>query len=376
MLKGSRTRRGLRVVPMIPLVLATVWTGATVLAGGAAAASVPKAAEKAARYGAGWIATQIEADGGYLSDFGEPDVPDTAYAVVGLHTAGVGKKAAAAAVAYLESHLDALQTDGSDDPGTLAYFILAAHAQGVNPEAFGGSAPQNDLVARLLATQRTSGSDAGLFGAQDPTYDGAFRQGLALTALKAAGIGKGTAAVKAGVAWLEAQQCSDGLWESYRSDVADPCPPADPDSFTGPDTNSTSLAVQGLAAYGDQPHRNATVSALHAVQSSDGGFPDIAAGGQPSDPDSTALVIQALVAAGQNPGGASWTVSGSTPYTALESYQLGCSAPAGDAGAFFYPGSSDPNVIATVQAVPAAEGAVLPVAKSALSKSVPTMSCP
>jgi hypothetical protein len=35
------------------------------------------------------------------------------------------------------------------------------------------------------------------------------------------------------------------------------------------------------------------------------------------------------------------------------SYQLGCTDPAGDRGAFFYPGSRDANVFATVQAIPA-----------------------
>ena len=49
----------------------------------------------------------------------------------------------------------------------------------MSPTSFGGT----NLVARLLATQRTTGTDAGLFGAQDPTFDGAYRQGLALAAL-------------------------------------------------------------------------------------------------------------------------------------------------------------------------------------------------
>jgi hypothetical protein len=68
-------------------------------------------------------------------------------------------------------------------------------------------------------------------------------------------------------------------------------------------------------------------------------------------------------------------VSGSTPYTALASYQLGCSAPAPNRGAFFYPGSTAPSVIATVQAVPAAAGKALPVGATTLSVGNPTVTC-
>ena len=43
---------------------------------------------------------------------------------------------------------------------------------GRNPRTFGGT----NLVARLEATVQPS----GLFGVQDATFDGAFRQGLSL----------------------------------------------------------------------------------------------------------------------------------------------------------------------------------------------------
>ena len=131
----------------------------------------------------------------------------------------------------------------------------------------------------------------------------------------------------------------------------------------------------GLGAYGLHPLKASVVQRLRVVQSSDGGFPNIAASGQASDPDSTALVIQTLLDEGQDPGSASWAVSGSTPYSALASFQLGCSAPAANRGAFFYPGSTKPSVIATVQAVPAAAGKTLPVSASLLSLANPTVTC-
>jgi hypothetical protein len=133
--------------------------------------------------------------------------------------------------------------------------------------------------------------------------------------------------------------------------------------------------VQGLAAYGDHPKRNKRTAALHLVQSTDGGFPLAAANGQSSDPDSTALVIQAIIDDGGDPGSTTWAVSAATPYSALASFQLRCTAPTADRGAFFFPGSSSPNVIATVQAVPAAAGKTLPVAASSPSSAVPHVKC-
>ena len=126
------------------------------------------------------------------------------------------------------------------------------------------------------------------------------------------------------------------------------------------------MAVQGLAAYAKYPHHDKLVAALEAVRSADGGFPYIAAAGQPSDPDSTALSLQALLAEHTDPGAA---------YAALETYQLGCSDPTADRGAYFYPGDRSPNAFATVQAVPAAAGVTLPLPASTLSAAVPVTPC-
>jgi hypothetical protein len=341
----------------------------------ASSASAPSASVTVAKDGAGWIARQMLANGGDIAPAATPDPTDTAYAVLGLHATGVGKTAASDAISFLQTQLGAISAGGSDDPGVLGEFILAAHASGVNPRQFGGTAPADNLVSRLLATEQRSGSNVGLFGSQDPTYNGAFRQGLALMALKVAGIPASNATVAQGITWLEQQQCSTGLWQAYRADTASPCPPSDPATFTGPDTNSTALAVEGLAAYKAHPLEASVVQQLRAIQSPDGGFPNIAASGQASDPDSTALVIQTLLDEGQNPGSASWAVSGTTPYTALASYQLGCSAPVANRGAFYYPGSTKPSVIATVQAVPAAAGRALPVGATSLSIGNPTVTC-
>ncbi len=339
-----------------------------------AATTISAANRDTARYGAGYLARQLVANGGFLGSAAAPDLSDTAYAVLALHAAGVGATASNEAIAWLKTQVaSGLAVSGTDDAGRLSYTILAAVSAGQDPRAFGGSAAQNDLVARLLATARTTGSDRGLFGASDPTFDGAFRQGVALQALAAAGVGAG--ALTASLAWLTGQQCANGLWTSYRASTATPCPAADPNTFAGPDTNSSGMAAQGLAAYGRHPRQSAFVATFHRIQSADGGFPFLAAKGQTSDPDSTALSIQGLIAYGAKPGLPAFRNGSHTPYAALAGYQLGCSDPAADRGAFFFPGDRTPSILATVQAVPAAAQRTFPLAASTVSTAVPQPPC-
>jgi hypothetical protein len=333
--------------------------------GTAGAAPTPNV--QRAQQGAQWLANQIKSNGGVLQNFGKPDPVDTAYAVIGLRATGVDKPASDQAIAALKTRIGTdLQTGGHASPGALAQYIMAALADGQDPRHFGGTGARNNLVNRLLATARAGGPDKGLFGSSDPSFDGAFRQGAALAALKAAGVSHNDARVNLGIAWLERQQCANGLWESYRArPAAVPCVAANPKTFTGPDTNSTSLAVQGLAAWVKFPKQSSVISSLRNSQSGDAGFPFVAARNQTSDPNSTALVIQALVAEKNAPSSAAWKKGSNTPYTALASYQLDCTSP--DFGAFKFPGSAAANVFATVQSVPAMAGRKLPVASSAAS---------
>jgi hypothetical protein len=355
------TRRGLRVLAILFVVASLLVAAVFATSAFASPVTPPNAAKQGAR----WMSEQIIANNGFLTSFGSPDPVNTAYAVIGLRAAHVGAPASDAAIAYLKTQLGSpLQLNGTDAPGQIAYYVMAAVAAGEDPAHFGGTGAANDLVARLLATQRTTGPDAGLFGVQDPSFDGAFRQGLALAALKAAKTPLANLSVIEGIAWLAHQQCANGLWQAYRSTTATPCDPADPNQFTGPDTNSTALAMQGLAAYAQRPMQATAVASLHAVQSADGGFPYIAAAGQSSDPNSTAVVIQGLVADQQHPAKPEWSKPGGTPFSALIGDQLNCTDPAPNRGAFFYPGfGRDPNTFATVQAIPALVQHKLPLPK-------------
>ncbi len=345
---------------LVCLAVATVAAPSVALAGTAtpslATTTFPQTAS--AQQGATWLARQLTPSGYVLSTTspGQPDLVATANVVLALASAGVDQRGAEAALTYLESHVGAYVTvSGSDGPGQLALLILDAHALGVDPRLFGGT----DLVARLLATERTSGPDAGLFGIQDPSFDGAFRQGLSLAALAAVGV---TAPSQVGTAdaWLAGQQCPDGGWTSYIT-VSNPCN-GNPASFVGPDTNSTALAVQGLVAQGALGPSGAA-SALTFIsggQDADGGWgfePNALGAPGSTDPDSTALVIQAIVALGLSPSAARFNQGSANPVSTLLSFQL-ASGPG--QGAFFFPGTTDPNLLATYQSVPAAAGVILP----------------
>ena len=150
------------------------------------AAPSPLTRADSAQDGASWLAGQLTS-GGYIpspTTPGQADLSATANAVLALASAGA-RDAAMRALVYLEGQVDNyVAVDGADGPGQLALLILDAHSLGVNPYSFAGT----DLVSRLLATERTSGTDAGLFGVQDPTYNGAYRQGLSLAALASVGV--------------------------------------------------------------------------------------------------------------------------------------------------------------------------------------------
>ena len=76
---------------------------------------------------------------------------------------------------------------------------------------------------------------------------GGYQQGLALAALAAAGV-HNASQLSSAIGWLVAEQCPDGGWTTP-DNANNPCngTPAD---FAGPDTNSTALALEGLAAQG------------------------------------------------------------------------------------------------------------------------------
>lgn len=300
------------------------------------------AGQRAAR----WLATQIDAKGYLVSPSGRPDLSSTAQAVLALAATGGWHRVAHRALAYLAAHIHQYVTqNGADGPGQLAQLILDAHALGAHPMHFG----KTNLVARLLATMRKGGPQAGLFGRQSPTYNGAFRQGLSLAALAAAGVTK-RSKVGPAIVWLQRQQCASGGWMAFRPSTSVACPRSDPKTYSGPDTNSTSLAVQGLVAQ-KAAIKHDVEKFLATKENPHAGW---GVYGAPDDPNSTALVIQALLALKHPVAVHQFQRGRSDPVSALMGFQL-------KKGAFTYPQThNQPNVLATEQALPALYRKVLP----------------
>ena len=357
MIRPLRMAAGASLATLVTLVGLAPASGAGAAGPRVTVAPAPLPQMTAARQAARWLAGQFTPQG-YIPvapGANQPNLSSTAQSVLALSAATQDLSVARSGLAYLEAHVDQYVTSaGKDGPGQLALLILDAESLGTDPRDFGGS----DLVVRLLATEQKTGPDTGLFGteAQVTAFAaGSYQQGLALSALAAAGI-KGTAQVGTAIGWLAGEQCPDGGWTSPDS-AANACS-GTPAAFAGPDTNSTALAIEGLAAQGAvTPARSAGALAfLGSGQDSDGGwsyYPNTAATAGSTDPDSTALVIQSLIALGISPTdpefarGSAKTPGELTPVSALLSFQLTSGV---DAGSFFFPPAPAPaSLLATSQ---------------------------
>ncbi len=356
------------------LTLAVVAAPMTASADAPAASTQPAIPQVwSAQQGATWLAGEFTPQGYIPSSTtpGEADLSATANAVLALASAHVDPAVAQSGLTYLSDNVDAyVVQDGADGPGELALLILDDEALGGDPTSFGGS----NLVSRLLATEQTTGDDTGLFGTEAQVGDylaGVYDQGLALAALASVGTTTGTQ-VDAADAWLHGQQCPDGGWTSYENS-SNPCNGSAAD-YEGPDTNSTALAIDGLSAQGDLGSADAakaTTFITHA-QDSDGGWgyePNAKSAPGSTDPDSTALVIQAILALGQSPTESAFDRRSANPVTTLGSFQI---ASGTGAGAFSYPGTPGPNTLATYQAVPALAGVIFPFTLAVTTASLPS----
>lgn len=354
--------------PMVRL--ATVLVAAAALTTGLApAGAAPPTSDPstAAAYGARWIAQQVSATGA-LPDFsGDPAVGPTVSGALALAAAGVEGETFERMMSFIEANAESyINPFGNDRPGAIGYLLLLSAAAGEDPTSFGGI----DLASRLDAT--LGDFAPGLYGADDPTYDGAVRQALALLGLVANGYTPPSEAID----WLVDQQCGPGspagtvgAWQAYRADTSVPCESPNPVTFSGPDSNSTAFALQALVAVGVTPSED-PLALLASWQQPDGGFEFLPGAGV--DPNSTALVIQAIVAAGEDPAGGRWVQPNGSATSSLLSWQLGCDQPVPDQGSFASPFSDGaPDLLATTQAVWGASGRAFPLAGPVVFRPAP-----
>lgn len=277
-----------------------------------------------------WLAGQASA--GYISTNGlSASVGQSAQTALALSHTRAGAVTGTKILRYLWTHAPALAASlGSTSPGDLAVWILAANAYGAPSRNFGGV----NLVAQLTGSlQGPTGSQPGLYGSEDPTYDGTYRQGLTLAALRAVAAPIPTSAIT----WLRAQECPNGAFSS--DVVANPCSGLAA-NYEGPDSNSTAAAIVGLeAAKAAVP--SATLAFLRRDASASGGWGFYP--GDVADPDSTALVLWAAA-----------TVRGSaTSFGSTAKATTSLLKAAAPSGGFTYPGNTAPDVTSTEQALQA-----------------------
>jgi hypothetical protein len=350
----------------------SVVVGLALLTPAGAAAPVP-----AARSGAEWLRRLVAEDGSVPTGDGSADLGATASVTLALAAAGVGRSEVARATSYLKRHIDdyVVDDDGVDKAGALGKLALVARAAEEDPNAFGGTQPANRLIDRILATQTTSGLNSGLLA--DSGYPGLFTHSIAALGLATARrpTPQQAAGAASAAAFLVTQQCDDGGWQNDpRPAVAGVVLPCGTGPV-GPDTNTSGLAAQAVAALKAQP-RTSPLEFFDAAQGPDGGFGYFPGGS--ADADSTALSIQGVLAAGGDPGGPRFTGTVSA-YGALLAFQIGCDGSVEDRGAFaFQPGedgSLAPSGLATAEAVPAAAGRALPLRAVTFDRSNPVSSC-
>lgn len=276
--------------------------------------------------GLAYLAAQQQPDGGFTNGFSEGSDLGTTCDVV-LAIAAAGQDPSAWRSSMDRSPLDYLAAQvaagKADTVGLWAKVILALTATGQDPTDFAG----RDLIAELQAAYDPA---TGSFGSN------LFDQAMAILALFNAGQPIPEGAAK----YLVENQTTDGAWALFGGTVPG----------TG-DTNTTALAIQALLVTGHRDEIGTAFAYLHRVQNADGGFPYQSPSpyGTETDANSTAYVLQALMAAGESL--ANWAPGRTDPMGAL----LALYDP--QSGAFFWQAAfALPNVLATAQAIPALKG--------------------
>ncbi|HEY0739016.1 MAG TPA: prenyltransferase/squalene oxidase repeat-containing protein [Herpetosiphonaceae bacterium] len=271
----------------------------------------------------GYIRGQQQPDGSFAG-FGPGSTADAilALAAANQNIAEIKQGSGASPVEYIRSQASTTASDA----GVSAKFLIAALVAGQSPTFEG--------VDLAVNVEQSYNQQTAQYGKDVTTH------AYSLIGLVAAGRTPKAEAVEA----LKKLQLPDGGW-SFDGTAA-----------TGSDTNTTSLAVQALKATGDTSDAISKAIAYYKTQQNgDGGFPYSQSSqfGNASDANSTALSIQALIAAGESLQ--NWSRGSQNPAQRLAAFQ-------NESGAFRYQDTQpEDNALATYQAVPALVGKTLPL---------------
>ncbi|MGN6033005.1 MAG: hypothetical protein ACTHQE_15235, partial [Thermomicrobiales bacterium] len=257
---------------------------------------------------------------------GEPDAGTTVDALTALAAAresgvDVGD-AIDKAIGFLENG-DVALVYAQTGVGQAAKLTLGLVAAGVDPTDFAHVTP-------LLIVEHGQNAETGVYGS------GFYDHALAILALEATGNDVPDSALDA----IQQGQAANGGW-AFDGTTDD----------ANADSNTTAMVLQALAAMGEEKSDLATRGAAYLQATiSEGGASYNAAEGSLPDANSTALAIQGLLAVGQDV---------TALQTSLATFQNA------DGSFFYQKGAEDPNLLATVQAIPAEAGVIFPVVPAA-----------
>ncbi len=298
--------------------VATAGLALLLVAAPATAAPAPAAAPTTsapAEAAAGWLARQL-VDGSHLETVvggtAYPDAGLTLDAVLAFAAAGVAGDGATSALAWLGQPAN-LGTYVGD--GTTESYAGALAKLSLTAQVEGlDPAAYGSADVDLLARLRALLAPSGRFSdkSQYGDFSNAFGQSYAILALDRAG-----GAPAAAVTYLAESECEAG---GYPLDFEKPT--------CTPDTDATALVAQALAAAGATGAARGAVDWLLDQQRPDGSF----GGGTSTEApnaNSTGVAAQALAAAGEDEAAAA-----AVAY--LRTLQSGCAAPAGQRGAVRY----------------------------------------
>jgi hypothetical protein len=341
-IRSARSARSARsVMFVVGLMFALALAGLPALQASVLAQSTPAASPATGSGGisgaADWLVSQQAADGSFVGFSGKADAGTTVDAIMALvaaKEAGVDVGSSIdSAVGYLASgdiSLVYVQT-GVGQAAKLALGLIAA---GQDPNDFANVSP-------LLILEHGLNADTGFYGTG--LYD------TALTMLAFSATGKEIPASVFAV--LATSQADNGGWAYDGTTEA-----------ANADSNTTSMIVQALVAsgQGDSELVAGGITYLKSTLVTGGAAFNIAPGAG-ADANSTALVVQGLLAAGED---------ATVQLEDLAAFQNA------DGSLYFNAETPGPNLLATVQAVPALAKLVFPIVPGAIDAATPVAISP